>query len=317
MDLFIQLFKFILQLTVEKYIKKCLKSIKAQSFKDFECIVIDDGSTDNTLSLINKTVGNDTRFKIISQKNGGLSHARNVGMRQAQGEYLQFIDGDDFVSPQLLEKSVRAMDDSGASFLFYPFFYVTNYSIFKKETWMHCFDDLKEGTIYKPKDYPQLLYQINPAAWNKMWRRDIFVESGINFPFGKHYEDYGTTYRLFPLSSSITYIDEPLYFYRSNISASISNQLRPDRLYDLIDLTDLLVSFYKEHDYFDCYYEELKALVFGNFQYWAMRIIDSGDSECFDFITDFHKCIKESWPEFPEGKYFKPTDKLLDFLSLR
>ena len=95
---------------VVKYISECLESIKAQTFKDFECIVVNDGSTDNTLSLIEKVTAGDDRFRILSQENGGLSHARNEGMKLARGEYLQFIDGDDFVAPDLLERCVNEID---------------------------------------------------------------------------------------------------------------------------------------------------------------------------------------------------------------
>ena len=304
---------------VKKYIKTCLCSIKAQSFKDFECIVINDGSTDRTLSVIERTVAGDARFKVISQKNGGLSHARNEGMKLARGEYLQFIDGDDYVSPDLLEECVATLDASAADVVVFPYYGIRISFRFSTLAGHRAqgglLHDLQNGSLYNLKDNPDLLFQINPAAWNKMWRKSLFIDNNIEFPFGKYYEDYGTTYRLLPCASSITYIDRPLYYYRFDNPRSISNQFRNERFLHFIDLTELLVSFYKDNKIFDLYYEELKQIVFGNFQFWANQIIDRKAVDCYGFIHDFHRYIIGVWPEFPECKYFEPSEQFLDFIQ--
>jgi len=89
---------------VEQYLDKCLASILGQTYKDFECIVVDDGSPDNSSAIIDKYVKQDQRFKVIHQKNMGVSAARNAGLAIAQGDYITFVDSDDYISNEYLEK---------------------------------------------------------------------------------------------------------------------------------------------------------------------------------------------------------------------
>lgn len=91
---------------VEQYLDKCLKSISKQTFLDFECIIVDDGSPDNSNAIIDKYVNKDQRFKVIHQKNMGLSAARNTGLDAAKGDYIAFVDSDDYIANDYLEKFV-------------------------------------------------------------------------------------------------------------------------------------------------------------------------------------------------------------------
>ena len=95
----------------EKYLPQCLDSIINQTFTDFECICINDGSTDNSLSILEEYAKKDSRIRIISQKNAGLSNVKNVGIKNATGIYITFIDSDDFVSLDYIEKLFKCIDE--------------------------------------------------------------------------------------------------------------------------------------------------------------------------------------------------------------
>lgn len=102
---------------VEQYLDKCLKSISKQTFLDFECIIVDDGSPDNSNAIIDKYVNKDQRFKVIHQKNMGLSAARNTGLDAAKGDYIAFVDSDDYIANDYLEKFVLKIASSNADII--------------------------------------------------------------------------------------------------------------------------------------------------------------------------------------------------------
>ena len=102
----------------DKYIKRCIDSIKKQSFNDFECILVDDGSTDNSANIVLKSIQNDSRFKYIYQKNMGVSSARNTGIKASIGEWICFIDADDFIELDYLEDFMRELNKHNCDVIF-------------------------------------------------------------------------------------------------------------------------------------------------------------------------------------------------------
>lgn len=107
---------------VEKYVSKCIESILKQTFTDFELLLVNDGSKDGSLAILEEYAAKDSRIEIINKVNGGLSDARNVGMKKAQGKYIYFVDGDDFIEETLLEKCVNKLEQTDSDMVMFDIY---------------------------------------------------------------------------------------------------------------------------------------------------------------------------------------------------
>lgn len=182
---------------VEKYVLKCLKSLASQTYKNIEVIVVDDESTDRSGRICDEF--NDERFRVFHKKNGGLSDARNYGIRKAKGEILAFVDSDDFVKKDFIEKMTNDLVD-GIDIV------VCGYN-----------NEKPRGEILSGRDATIRLLtkqeNIDLITWNKVYRRSLFLDNNIWFPEGKKHEDALTTYKLLSKARKIQYISESLYEY--------------------------------------------------------------------------------------------------------
>lgn len=284
---------------IQKYVGRCIESLLAQTFTDFELILVNDGSTDDTLSILKEYEKKDSRIIVLEKENGGLSDARNAGMKIAKGEYIQFVDGDDFAEDILLEKCVQKLDETGADiviFDFYQYYTETN----TKEVIAHSFDETKE---YSLDTTPTLLTNIKNAAWNKMYKLSLFKENHIEYPFGYYYEDLGTTYRLLPRAKKIVFINQPLLNYLQDRPGNITTQFN-QRVYHIFDMIQLLIDDYKALGIYENYYEELKYLGSINILECLKKTRMVKDSEMANkFVEESFSFLRKTWPEFPKCKY--------------
>lgn len=205
---------------VEKYLKRCLDSLLEQTFTDFEAICVNDGSADKSLHILKEYAKKDTRIKIVTQSNQGLSMARNNGLKIAQGNYIYFLDSDDAIHPQLLQ--------------------IAHTFAIKHNADMVCFGYKKsDGIKYAPQNIniEKLQYKITDKplnlalsnskfripfnVWTKFYKKEILND--INFIKGILYEDYPHTYAILAKSPKTVLIDAQLYFYTLNKN-SISHQ---------------------------------------------------------------------------------------------
>ena len=203
---------------VEKYIKACLDSIIAQTYSNFEVIVINDGSTDQTEKMLNEYESNP-KIQIFSQKNGGLSAARNRGIKLANGELVCFIDSDDSVKSDYLEKLAA------------PFFEDSDIDItvcgyqekFEKSEINHVLKPQKISGYQATKDLLIKQQDFDVLAWNKLYRKKLFVSHHIEYPAGQIHEDNLTTYKLFSHAQKVVYISDVLYIYQRTHSEITKN----------------------------------------------------------------------------------------------
>lgn len=197
---------------VEKYVRKCLDSLKAQTMKQIEVICIDDGSTDNSGRIADEYRSDEwPKFKVIHTENKGLSAARNCGIDEALAEWIMFVDSDDWVDERFCEIPYHAMIENKADMTIFGIYNVKDGRIkdwFKNDIPTGMIDELtahEYGTVF---------------VWNKLYKRKLF---GIcKFPEGKVAEDIALTHKLVHLSKAILFVPEPLYYhlYRKD---SISN----------------------------------------------------------------------------------------------
>lgn len=192
---------------VEEYLDQCVKSIINQSFNELEIILVDDGSTDNCPAMCDEWAEKDKRIKVIHKPNGGLSDARNAGLEIATGEYISFIDSDDWILSDMYEKMLFTIQKENADICAcniracYP----------SHESVWGC----KEYTVGNAEQILDMLYSDTKypvSAWNKLYKRGCWKE--LRFPVGKICEDAFTTYQLVHNAERIVQIPEAFYCYR-------------------------------------------------------------------------------------------------------
>ncbi len=269
---------------IENYIEKCLTSIQEQTYENFEVLIIDDGSKDQSPSKI-KPFLNDRRFLYFRKKNGGLSDARNYGMKKASGKYLVFVDGDDFLFPTYLEKLYQTIIEESVSVCVCEF--VRDYP-----------DKVKYNAI-SAQDVTLFRY---PAAWNKMYEKALLDQNKIFFPVGKFYEDLEFTSKVLMISN-FAIIHEPLYHYFQNGNSIMHTY--DERIFHIYDVLDHLVSFAKERDV----YEQKKPYLEFAFIYHILIGTMYRASFLKNFrvqmIRDIVKHVEENYPEWYNNEYLQ------------
>src|SRR5690625_1981300 len=158
---------------VEKYIKKCLLSIQDQTYKNFECIIVNDGTQDRSMDIARKTVGKDPRFIFYNKNNGGLSSARNFGLKYARGEYIAFVDSDDYVDKNFLKLPLEKILEEKADICLFGINYIGE----DERLWSTKFNNLEE--YYKKDDFLLSYGTILQFAWSKLYKKEVF--NNVNF----------------------------------------------------------------------------------------------------------------------------------------
>lgn len=206
---------------VEKYIAGCIASLKAQTFKDFECLIVNDETKDNSVQVAIEAIGNDSRFAIYHKKNGGLSDARNYGMRFAKGEYVFFLDSDDTVTPNTLESIAEKIDKYNSDIVLFDIMYV--YEDGREELSVGGYTEV---TSYKEDS--NIIY-VNNSACNKVYRRTFLEDK--RFIKGMWYEDLAVIPVWLSEANNVSYVNKPLYRYLQR-EGSIMHQA-DNRLFDI------------------------------------------------------------------------------------
>lgn len=210
---------------VEPYVAHCIESVINQTYRKLEIILVNDGSTDGSGKICDKYADRDARIKVIHQENQGLSIARNRGIEVAQGEYLCFVDSDDWVDERFIDVMYRISVETGCDIVQCGF-----QNVISDDTER----DGREGnyTVYSPKEfsisaYTLLSWKCN-VAWNKLYKKSLF--EGIRYPKGKIHEDEFTTYRLVWNANNIAVTNTKLYFYRQRTDSIMGSVYSLKRL---------------------------------------------------------------------------------------
>ena len=227
---------------VEKYLRKCVDSILNQTFKDFELILVDDGSIDTSGKICDEYNLKDNRIKVIHKENGGLSSARNAGLDIAQGEYIGFVDSDDWIELDMYEELYKICKENDTDVGIVGINY--GGASEKKKS--------KKIEIYSNKlILDDLVYnkgkEITWPAWNKLWLKKVIGES--RFKEGRIYEDGLFLYSLSSKIKKVAKIDYEAYNYRmdnESITRSKISKKQVDFLYNTLDIYKFLPSPYKE-----------------------------------------------------------------------
>lgn len=220
---------------VERFLSKCIESIMVQTYTHLEIILVDDGSTDNSLQICEFYREKDTRIKIISQKNQGASTARNAGIDQSQGEYLMFVDSDDWIHPQAIEILLKNLIEANAV--------MSVGNVFCTKVYTSYIDVHENYTLLPMKDaIEKMLLKGGGAIWGRIFKRELF--RGLRFPAGRINEDYAVSIRLLAQSPFIVENSSFFYFHyiRENSVCSSSFSVRNfDAFFVAVDVWNYVV----------------------------------------------------------------------------
>lgn len=223
---------------VERYLRACVDSILAQTFSNFELILVDDGSPDECGSICEKYAEQDPRCRVIHQSNRGLSAARNAGIEAAHGDLITFVDSDDIVHPDYLRQLYNALTENGTDISVCDFVSFTDEPAFPgirgRERILSGREAVKEIVLHNRRSMI--------TSWGKLYRKSL--REGIRFPEGKIHEDEFTTYQLFYKAESVVMTSAGYYGYRQNPDG-IMVRYSPKRL-DILDAVEESVAFFEK-----------------------------------------------------------------------
>lgn len=233
---------------VEKYLDHCVDSILAQSFRGFELILVDDGSPDNCGIICDEYVQKDPRVRVIHQKNQGVSAARNNGVAASFGEYVTFVDSDDWVDSRFLARMYEQIEEYEADMCVMHIQKVAhdeeNRNAFGGEARILT---SREAIECYCRDYNEKI--LGPMA--KLMRREIALNNP--FPEDRSYaEDLATTYRWYHNSDRIVDLSDRLYYYRVREGSAVRSRYSINKLANLRTLEEIM-EFFEEHDYQELY----------------------------------------------------------------
>ncbi len=250
---------------VEKYLRQCLDSVINQTLKDIEIICINDGSTDDSLQILEEYAKKDERIKVISKENGGLSSARNEGLRRVASELCYFLDSDDYIEPNLLETAFNVFSNNDIDYYCFGSEVYTeeNNSLNQETKTLNKYLKIKFNGIQKATfDVGQ---NQNIHVWNKVFKTSIIKNNNIHFIEGLLYEDIFFTWYYFFLSKKI-YFDKNIFHHYRTHSNSIMEKTTQNKSYEsaishLYNWHELFVEISKNKELFNKNYRNLLILL--------------------------------------------------------
>lgn len=290
---------------VEKYLNKSLDSLVNQTLEDIEIILVNDGSTDNSQSIIDK-YKSEYPDKIISlqKTNGGMSDARNYGLEFATGEYISFIDSDDYVDKNMLEAMYKKAKEKDYEIVYCNTNIVYPNNILKKQA------ELTTSTeSLSLSDKKDLILNCYPVVWNKIYKKDFLLnvdleEDGL-FKKDVWFEDARMLYKLIPNTTSSAYVDG--YFYNYIQRPKSITYTYSERLNDIITNLDNIIDYYIKNNLYDEYKDELEyTYVRYMFATYIKRLAKCKDYQIFiNGYKNINKKLSDKFPNYKKNKYLQ------------
>ena len=265
---------------MEKYLEKCMDSLVNQTLEDIEIIVVNDGSTDNSLKILKKYKRkHPDKIVIINQENQGISSARNNGIDIATGKYIGFVDSDDYIKYDMFEKLYNKIEKTKSDIV------VCNYKkYFMKNEEFIDVDMVKNINKNNIFEEPTILNNIYFAPWNKLYKRSLFED--IRFPIQKKYEDINAILKVFFKAKKIDKISESLYLYRINENGETLTINK--KICDIVFIFEDLINYIKDKNKYDLIKYEFKKLCIDQLFYYLILSYSIKDKK---YIKDFTKEI--------------------------
>ena len=281
----------------EKYIRQAIDSILNQTMDDLELIVVNDGSTDNTLDIINSF--DDERLIIIDQENAGPGASRNRALGQAQGEYVMYLDGDDWYSEDAVEIAYTEAKSKNTDFTFYQ---MINYDdetgrIYENDWFdLKIFDENFENTVFKATDYEGSIFDMSVGVCQKIYNTSFLRRIDAKFPEGIFFEDMPFFYYVLLKADRISIIKRHLY-YRRKHDASITHVV-DGKFLDTVPAGQKLMRIFIENEWYDAYKFDLLAYKI-NGPRFALRDIKE------EYKIPLYELIKKDYISIKSSEYYR------------
>lgn len=291
---------------VERYLTACLESVISQSLQQVEIIAVNDGSTDNSLKILEEYQSKyPDRFRVYTTENHGVSHARNYGLSKAAGEYILFVDSDDFIEHDMCEKLyLKAIKEDNDIVI------CGRYNVYERE---HIGQQDKEitGTFlinsyFKLKECKYELAHISPFPWDKLFKRSIL--EGLEFPEKMRFEDLVLVFEACCKANSIGVVEEPLYNYRRTTQGGFLNSFSEQTL-DIIKAFQLVFDFMKRNQYMEYYRDELEYICTRHFLYrYAVLLKEENKGKLgikHEIIRKTQEFLDNELPQWRKNHYLR------------
>lgn len=270
----------------EQTIEKCIKSIKNQSFKNFEVLLIDDGSTDNTSQIIKKNIQQDNRFQYHYKENGGVYDARNYGLEKIKGEYISFIDSDDHVEKDFIKLLLEAIQKNNVKLS------ACSYKMI-----------FKNNIKFKININPINIELITSSAlWNKLFHKSLFQDQNLKFPTGKFYADLAITSKIiFDIGQDYAIVKKPLYNYAQYSNSIIHTS--DDRIYQIYDILEDITQYFKTNGRYHELKEKIEFLWIQHVLYATIGRACNHKNFSKKMIKEIIDHVEKKYPNWRENPY--------------
>ena len=272
---------------VEKYLEKCINSLLSQTLEDIQIILVNDGSKDNSGNIAKEyEQNNKDRVIYVEKENGGLSDARMYGLYYGCGDFIAFLDSDDYIEKNAYEEMYNKAIEENADYVECDFIWEFP-------------NKIRVDKQYPYKNKKEMLSFVRVVAWNKLIKRQLITDNNLEFPKGLRYEDVEFTYKLIPFINKFTYVDKPFIHYVQR-EGSIAN-VQNERTAEIFTVLDNVIEFYKKNNIYEKYRDELE------YNYARYLLCSSLKRMCkIKDKTIREKLLTESWERlnlnFPNWK---------------
>ena len=285
---------------VEKYLSACLDSLLAQTLEEIEIVAVNDGSTDGSLQILQAYQSlNPEKLFIFSTENHGVSRARNYGFAHSHGEYVWFVDSDDFVEPDACRLLYEKATADGNDLVLFRYYNVDSETGVRKEYIASC-----HNQNFRVADKPYELPAISPYPWIKFIHRDLF--NGLCFPEGIRFEDLPVAYLLAVTARSIGYVDQCFYNYRKNVG--FLSRLTPSTLH----IRNAIIFMKEEMEklgLFEQYQTELDFIAVRHFFYRFWKLLTNYETDQkelkLQLINELFDYMESNIPDWENNHYVR------------
>lgn len=286
---------------VEAYLPKCIDSVLAQTCQDYELLLVDDGSPDHSGKICDNYAANHPdKIRVIHQANGGAGAARNHGISVSTGEYILFLDGDDYLSANLLSELKKAMAKTTADlYLFGAIVEKDGKEVGQLHELIPC------SRLCRAKDNSDLFFGVM-APWNRAYKRSLFTDHQIEFATKVWYEDIRVVTKIHAVAASAIRLPGAYYHYLQREGSAMNNK-NIERNVEILYAFDDIRQWFGEHGYNTVYKHELTFLAIQHLLIAATVRVLLIDRK-HHLVADFREYMEKYFPDFPENPYLSKLD---------
>lgn len=293
---------------VEKYLARCIQSVCGQSYQGLEIILVDDGSKDKSGVICDEYAERDGRIKVIHKENGGLGDARNAGVEKAEGKYLLFVDSDDRIHENLVRDTVETAEKNQADMVIFDYIgEEENGNLTDRFTF-----PFSANRVIEVAEEKELIMR-SCSAVNKLIRRELWKESGFQFPKGRYYEDLATIPKVMTKTKKIVYLPEVYYYYLMRDGSIMHSRNFEKNYEDRTWAVDQLLEYFERENLIETYRNELEYLVFENIYFVPSKEIVLNDRKS-EYLKKFRDYAYNKFQQMNKNYYVQQIagkDKIL------